>query len=332
MEPISNVKKVFGLNDIEFEFEKMPKELDDIFKSLTNSLNINCLENIYTGRQIAVITDAHSLYEPTLAVLEEIRKNGITEIYSLGDNIGEGPNPHEVLGLLEDYNVISVAGNSEYYNTLGIEPFIYFDEIRKENQEWTNSKLSNSDLETLKLYKPSLDLTIGDQKIALCHFANDIRWDYFGENSTWAYHGNFKRGKTSKQFLYTNSKEAKLKIKEAIEGKSLSNSRIAGYLDALNNPIFEGKRVTDYNAILQGHVHFNLSDRLFTTKIETLRAIGMGQTKKDLDTACYYVLKEKCDGTFDIEKKLVDFNKNVMLANIVSSDIPHKEKILRFVR
>lgn len=55
MEPISNVKKVFGLNDIEFEFEKMPKELEDIFKSLTNSLNINCLENIYTGRQIAVI-------------------------------------------------------------------------------------------------------------------------------------------------------------------------------------------------------------------------------------------------------------------------------------
>lgn len=67
--------------------------------------------------------------------------------------------------MLEDYNVISVAGNSEYYNTLGIEPFIYFDEIRKENQEWTNGKLSNSDLETLKLYKPSLDLTIGDQKL-----------------------------------------------------------------------------------------------------------------------------------------------------------------------
>ena len=332
MTSIPNVKKAFGLNDIDFEFEKMPKELNEILKSLRNTLNINCLENIYTGRQIAVITDAHSLYEPTLAVLEEIRKNGITEIYSLGDNIGEGPNPHEVLSLLEDYNVISVAGNSEYYNTLGIEPFIYFDEIRKENQEWTNSKLSNSDLETLKLYKPSLDLTIGDQKIALCHFANDIRWDYFGENSTWAYHGNFKRGKTSKQFLYTNSKEAELKIKETIEGKNLSNPRIAGYLDALNNPIFEGKRVTDYDAILQGHVHFNLSDRLFTTKIETLRAVGMGQTKKDLDTACYYVLKEKCDGTFDIEKRLVDFNKNVMLANIVSSDIPHKEKILRFVR
>ena len=30
--------------------------------------------------------------------------------------------------------------------------------------------------------------------------------------------------------------------------------------------------------------------------------------------------------------KYEDFNKNVMLANIISSDIPHKEKILRFVR
>ena len=58
----------------------------------------------------------------------------------------------------------------------------------------------------------------------------------------------------------------------------------------------------------------------------------MGHAKNDFGDACYYVLKEKCDGTFDIEKRLIDFNKNIMLANIVSSDIPHKEKILKFVK
>ena len=289
--------------------------------------------NNYTGRCIGIITDVHSLLVPTIACLEDLKNKGITEIYSLGDNFGVGPSPKEVMDLLNEYNVKSIAGNSEDYIALGIAPFrSFFTHEKEESYLWTLSNLSSYEIGIIKLYPHFIDLTLGGKKIALCHFANDIRWDYFGENSTWAYHGNFKRGKTSKQFLYTNSKEAKLKIKEAIEGKSLSNPRIAGYLDALNNPIFEGKRVTDYDAILQGHVHFNLSDRLFTTKIETLRAVGMGQTKKDLDTACYYVLKEKCDGTFDIEKRLVDFNKNVMLANIVSSDIPHKEKILRFVR
>ena len=106
--------------------QKIPKELEEILTSLT-TVNINKTSSIYTGREIALITDAHSLYEPTLAVLEDIRKNGIKEIYSLGDNVGVGPNPHEVLGLFEDYNVTSIAGNSEYYNTLGIMPFIYFD-------------------------------------------------------------------------------------------------------------------------------------------------------------------------------------------------------------
>ena len=35
-------------------------------------------------RSIAILTDAYGLFEPTLAVLEDARKRGITEIYSLG--------------------------------------------------------------------------------------------------------------------------------------------------------------------------------------------------------------------------------------------------------
>lgn len=73
MTSIPNVKKVFSLNDIDFEFTKIPKELEEILTSLT-MVNINKTSSIYTGREIAIITDAHSLYEPTLAVLEDIRK------------------------------------------------------------------------------------------------------------------------------------------------------------------------------------------------------------------------------------------------------------------
>lgn len=73
MTSIPNVKKVFSLNDVDFEFTKIPKELEEILTSLT-MININKTSSIYTGREIALITDAHSLYEPTLAVLEDIRK------------------------------------------------------------------------------------------------------------------------------------------------------------------------------------------------------------------------------------------------------------------
>ena len=58
----------------------------------------------------------------------------------------------------------------------------------------------------------------------------------------------------------------------------------------------------------------------------------MGYTKKDNGKACYYVIKERNDGAFDIEKRLVDFNQNLLYANLYSSDIPHKEKILKFTK
>ena len=47
------------------------------------------------ARKIAIFTDAHALLEPTEAALEDMQRRGITEIYSLGDNIGVGPNPSE---------------------------------------------------------------------------------------------------------------------------------------------------------------------------------------------------------------------------------------------
>lgn len=40
-------------------------------------------ENLYTGREIAIFTDAHALLEPTKAALEDIDRRGIREIYSL---------------------------------------------------------------------------------------------------------------------------------------------------------------------------------------------------------------------------------------------------------
>lgn len=85
------------------------------------------------NRKIAILTDIHALLEPTQAALDDIEKRGIKEIYSLGDNVGVGPNPGEVIDLLEEKGVISVAGNSEEYIRLGIEPFnSYFNTLKNQ--------------------------------------------------------------------------------------------------------------------------------------------------------------------------------------------------------
>ena len=287
--------------------------------------------SIYTGREVAIFTDCHSMYEPTLAVLEDIRRNGIDEIYSLGDNVGLGPNPSEVFDLLEEYNVKSVAGNSEYYNTLGLAPFPYFYKEKIEVQEWTERQLGPSRISKLKLFPASIDLFLGDQKIALCHFANDCRWD-FRERSTHTYQANFYTGNASEQFAYTNSEECNKKINDCITSYKKGDPHARGYISAKNEPLFQGKKVTDYDAIIQGHVHFHMKDELEDTQIRTLRAVGMGYEDDEPNSACYYVLKERKDKTFDIERRLVPFNKNSLLSSIYTSSLPNKELVLRYVK
>ena len=329
--PVENPKMIFEKNHNENINTNINKELVDILNILIPKATIKKETDEYTGKEIAIFTDCHSMYEPTLAVLEDIRRHGITEIYSLGDNVGLGPNPCEVFDLLEEYHVKSIAGNSEYYNTLGLAPFSYFYKEKTEVQEWTENQLGKERISKLKLYPASIDLTLAGKKLALCHFANDCRWD-FTERSTHTYQNNFPTGDASQQFLYTNSEECKRKIDNYISSHKKGDPHVRGYLSSKNEPLFNGKKVTDYDGIIQGHVHFHMEDEIENTKIHTLRAVGMGYENDEPDTACYYVLKERKDNTYEIEKRLVPFNKNSLLSSIYTSGLPNKELVLKYVK
>ena len=52
------------------------------------------------GVKRALISDIHSNLEALEAVLADIRSQGITEIFCLGDIIGYGPNPRECIDLV----------------------------------------------------------------------------------------------------------------------------------------------------------------------------------------------------------------------------------------
>ena len=129
-------------------------------------------------RKICIFTDSHGLFEPTAAILEDARKNGATEFYSLGDNVGTGSNPEDVLDLLDIYGVKSVKGNHEMYVIDGVEGFkghLSEGQVReaKEDSDWTRNKLSKEQIEKIKRYPDSLVIEVAGKKMLLCHHLED---------------------------------------------------------------------------------------------------------------------------------------------------------------
>ncbi|WP_462324922.1 metallophosphoesterase family protein [Desulfoplanes sp.] len=62
---------------------------------------------------LAVISDIHANLEALEAVLADIDGRGIARIVCLGDLVGYGPNPEEVVRLFRNRSIPSVVGNHE---------------------------------------------------------------------------------------------------------------------------------------------------------------------------------------------------------------------------
>ena len=277
----------------------------------------------YTGRKIAIFSDVHGLSEPLESIIDDIKRRNISEIYSLGDNIGVGPSPCEVIDMLECHNINSVAGNAEEYCTLGIEPFLMsFGRDKLLSQEWTYSKLGKIRLEYIRGLYHSYDLNIGGKRVALCHFANDVRTDYY-LHGTEEYLKNYASGEAYKQFLYTNGKEHIDNIEYNISKFGVDNHRIRGYLSARDYPIFNGKTVNYYDAIIGGHMHRNLYEKGNNTEFHSIRAVALHFDNDPKDMAFYIVLHEKTNNMgFDIERIYVPFDREKMEYTINKSDEP----------
>ena len=63
--------------------------------------------------RLAVISDIHSNLDAFQAVLDDISKQSIDDVISLGDNIGYGAQPEEIIVSLKRHSISSVLGNHE---------------------------------------------------------------------------------------------------------------------------------------------------------------------------------------------------------------------------
>jgi diadenosine tetraphosphatase ApaH/serine/threonine PP2A family protein phosphatase len=100
--------------------------------------------------RIAIISDVHGNHEALQVVLRDIERSKADSIISLGDNVGYGPEPEDVLKTLNAWGVPSVMGNHE----LGL--------VDPSSHPWFNKPALQSLLITQKLLSDqSLDSIAG---------------------------------------------------------------------------------------------------------------------------------------------------------------------------
>ena len=93
----------------------------------------------------AVLADIHANLAALEAVLKDIRAEEISDIITLGDNIGYGPDPDEVTQKLIRLQVFSIQGNHEYAL---LNPVYYFrmNPVAEKSLDLTRSLLSDESL------------------------------------------------------------------------------------------------------------------------------------------------------------------------------------------
>jgi predicted phosphodiesterase len=205
----------------------------------------------------ALISDVHSNLEALEAVLEDIRQQGITEIYCLGDIVGYGPNPRECIDLVMTKCSVCLLGNHdqgalfdpEGFNT-GAERAIY----------WTRQQLETGN---------PVD--------------NGRRWEFLGE---------LPRSRRENSVLYVHG-SARNPLNEYVFPEDIYNQRKMEKIFALIDHLcFQGH--THVPGIFTQSLNFvspeEVNHQYQFTKEKTMVNVGsVGQPRDGDRRACYVI-------------------------------------------
>jgi predicted phosphodiesterase len=99
--------------------------------------------------RIAVISDIHGNLEAFLEVLADIDQSGVDEIICLGDIIGYGPNPEEVVQKVRALEIPTIMGNHELAvsNKRALK---WFNPVAKVSLEKTKEFLSKASIQYIR--------------------------------------------------------------------------------------------------------------------------------------------------------------------------------------
>jgi len=122
--------------------------------------------------RIAVLSDIHS----NLAALQAVRADfaDIDEVWVLGDIVGYGPQPNEVIATLQEMGARSVLGNHDGAAIGGVDP-AYFNPDARAAIEWTATAIDDN----ARSYLAALPEVRRDGDLTAVHGSpRDPIWEY----------------------------------------------------------------------------------------------------------------------------------------------------------
>ncbi len=122
--------------------------------------------------KVAIISDIHGNLVSLDAVLSDIRRKEVDSIVCLGDVIATGPRPLECLSRIRDLSCPVVMGNTDQRFLSGEKGFGRNGgkeaHMLEKMHDWTASKLTNSDLDFIRTFRPTVSVKLPGDVSLLC--------------------------------------------------------------------------------------------------------------------------------------------------------------------
>ncbi|MGL5821966.1 MAG: metallophosphoesterase family protein [Sarcina sp.] len=133
--------------------------------------------------RLAIISDIHGNLYSLLRVLEDIDSQDVDTIICLGDLVGYGPHPNEVIAMIRKKHIISLKGNYDASVVDNAFTYIRSTNINDFSLPWTVEELRASNIYYLDNLPNELTMTICGKKIRFVHGSPRKINEYMYENN-----------------------------------------------------------------------------------------------------------------------------------------------------
>jgi putative phosphoesterase len=129
--------------------------------------------------KIALISDIHANLAALEAILKHLDAQAPDAVFCLGDLVGYGPQPNEVIDIIRARNILCVEGNHDAGVT-GRMPLDHFREPNRSVIAWTRSNISPENLAFLKSQELTRSVDLSDLRMLLVHSSpvEPHKWHY----------------------------------------------------------------------------------------------------------------------------------------------------------
>ena len=133
--------------------------------------------------KIAAISDIHGNIYALMKALEDIDDQKVDKIVCLGDFVGYGPHPNEVIALIKRREIPCIKGNYDASVVDGAYTYIRNTEINSFSLPWTCSELRTSNKFYLDSLPEKLKYTVNGINLCFTHGSPNLINEYLFEDA-----------------------------------------------------------------------------------------------------------------------------------------------------